>query len=166
VNNISSFLTGALTLYMVVAAGIDLRTRRVPLPLTLPVMALAVGYQIVYGRQWAGLLIAWVVIFLLWKLRFYGGGDAKVLMGMFGFFPCLSLAWAQVAVALMVSLPVLVYKYRHRLTKQAATIGAMVLTGNLPTPSRENYRQNGMPVVWVYALGWLLWLTGTKLYFN
>jgi len=150
-----------ISLFMLAAAVIDLRAHRVPPWLTLPVMGGAVVYQLWVEGDIIGLLITWSVAFLLWKLRFYGGGDAKVLMGLFGFYPMLSLAWAQVVVALVVSIPVLVYKYRHRLIERVATVGAMALTGNLPLPSREDYRRRGIPVVWVYALGWLGWLVVT-----
>lgn len=146
-----------LTCFVSGAAILDLFTRRVAAALTLPVMAGAVVYQLGFGGQWLALLIAWTVIFLLWKLRFYGGGDAKVLMALFGFFPLLSLAWAQVGVSLAVSLPMLVYKYRRRLAEQVTAVGAMAITGNLLPPSREVTRQQGMPAVWVYALGWFVW---------
>ena len=155
--NINSILIGATSLFMLSVAIIDLGTRRVPLWLTLPAMIGAIVYQLWWGGNITGLIIAWGVAFLMWKLKLYGGGDAKVLMALFGFYPLLSLAWAQVAVSLSVAVPWLLFKYRHQLQKSMVTVGTMAVTGNI-FPATRGYRKNGHPVIWVYALGWLLWL--------
>ena len=73
--------TGVLT-----AAALDLRTRRIPNLLTLPMMLIGVAAHLVNpspaGRL-AGILgiCAGLPFFLLWRMQVVGAGDAKLLMG-------------------------------------------------------------------------------------
>ncbi|RME46828.1 MAG: hypothetical protein D6796_08520, partial [Caldilineae bacterium] len=107
--------------------------------------------------QLKGLLLAWGIAFLLWQLRLYGGGDAKVLMVLFGFYPAYTHLWAQIGVALAVSIPWLAFRYRRRWRRALRTVSLLAFTGGLLPASRRVHRTNGIPVTWVFALGWLLW---------
>lgn len=87
----SDLSTGSLVLVAVaavfttVAAVCDLRTRRIPNKLTLPVFFAGWIYQIV-DRGWTGLgdaalgfLVGFGVLFLLWMVGGGGGGDVKLM---------------------------------------------------------------------------------------
>lgn len=76
-------------------AGVfDLAGRRVPNALTLPLLmtALALAAARLTFGQWGpgdvlALVVAWAVCLVAWGLRLFGGGDAKLAMGLLGFFP-------------------------------------------------------------------------------
>jgi len=80
-----------------------------------------------------------------------------VLMVLFGFYPDYAHLWAQIGVALTISLPWLAFRHRRRGWRAARTLALLALTGGLLPPSRHVHRANGVPVVWVFALGWLVW---------
>ena len=90
----------------------DFRTRRVPNVVTYPLMMVGVVRAITFCD--GIFLLYWVVFFTLWTTRFMGGGDAKLLMGLFGLFPDFQLAWLVAFGILVTGLPYLAYKYRHQ----------------------------------------------------
>jgi prepilin peptidase CpaA len=81
----STLLVVVAAVFTAVAAGWDLRTRRIPNVLTLPVFAAGWLYQGV-DRGWAGLgdaalgfLVGFGILFLLWLIGGGGGGDVKLM---------------------------------------------------------------------------------------
>jgi Flp pilus assembly protein protease CpaA len=98
-----------LTVYLVVAAVLDFRTRQVPNWLTLPALvAVAVWrvwqLQFVFLLFWAGCVAAWL-------LNVLGGGDVKLLMVLFGVFPRVELFFLLLAVAGVSIAVVLLVRY-------------------------------------------------------
>ncbi|MGC9553765.1 MAG: A24 family peptidase [Thermoplasmatota archaeon] len=76
------------------AAYVDLKTREIPNRLTLSMMAagLAVSALRVYtGCLWfmvaVPVALAWALSWALWRAGLFGGGDAKLLMGITALFP-------------------------------------------------------------------------------
>jgi Flp pilus assembly protein protease CpaA len=86
-----------LTAYLVLAAAWDLRTRRVPNWLTLPLLAGVLLWRLAqldftFVLYWCACLVAWLVNSL-------GGGDVKLLMMLFGLFPQVELFYLLLIVA-------------------------------------------------------------------
>src|SRR5437870_3309084 len=82
-------LVVSMSLFTALAAVSDIRTRKVPNKLTIPVFFLGLLYQLVF-HQWTGLAdaaagfgIGFGTLFVLWLIGGGGGGDVK-LMGALG----------------------------------------------------------------------------------
>lgn len=145
---------------MFVALGVfiavnDFRSQRVSPALTLTWMWMGIVRAIVLRD--ATFLAFWLMIFLLWSLHFYGGGDAKLLMGLFGLMPDVRLVWITSAVLLVTGVPVLVKKYwrssPHVLVNglsQRAQTGAW-----LPTDEELN---RGVPFAFAYCIAGALYM--------
>ncbi len=148
-----------LTAYLVVLAIGDWRTSKIPWYLTLPPMLAAGVWQVWQGH--GEILGVWLVIFLLWVLRFYGGGDAKVLMFLFALFPAERLLYVLVAVALVVGLPLLWRKYRGQNLVLLAQRAAFRLASGDISPSDQEWSQ-ARPYTWLLALAGIvcLWVYG------
>jgi Flp pilus assembly protein protease CpaA len=148
-----------LTAYLVVLAFWDWRSGKVPWYLTLPAMLTAGVWQVWQGH-WE-ILGVWLVIFLLWVLRFYGGGDAKVLMFLFALFPAERLIYVLVAVALVAGLPLLWRKYRGQNLVLLAQRAAFRLASGDISPTDEEWLQ-ARPYTWLLALSGIvcLWVYG------
>ena len=142
------------------AAAWDAWSAHIPNWLTFPVMLVAGGFRIYDGR-WQ-FLLAWVVIFFLWQANVVGGGDAKLLMGLFALFPEPLFLLVFAAVGLVVRIPLVVRKYwGQRPSELLASAGDRLRTGRF-TPSREELREHGRSYAWTYCLPgavylWLLW---------
>lgn len=87
----------------------DFRTRTVSPAITLPWMTIGLFRALVLKD--VSFLPYWLCIFWLWTMHLYGGGDAKLLMGLTGLWPDTRLVWITSAVLLVVGLPMLVCKY-------------------------------------------------------
>ncbi len=79
----------AVFAFTVVAAVSDIRTRKIPNKMTVPMCVAGLLYQLIFF-QWNGLLAALLgfaagfgIFFLLWMIGSAGGGDVK-LMGALG----------------------------------------------------------------------------------
>jgi prepilin peptidase CpaA len=99
-------LTGAVLLAVLcVACWTDLTTRRIPNWVTVPGMLLGVGLHALQGfGPLAGALLGVAFAFLV-GLPFFigglvGGGDAKLLMAVGGFFGPAEFVWAALAIAI------------------------------------------------------------------
>jgi len=93
----SDYARVALTTYLVLAAVWDLRTRRVPNWLTLPLLAGVLAWRLAqldfaFVPYCCACLGAWLVNSL-------GGGDVKLLMVLFGLFPQVELFYLLLIVA-------------------------------------------------------------------
>jgi Flp pilus assembly protein protease CpaA len=111
-------------LYLAVVGAWDLRTREVPNFLTLPGIALVllwrairVGVLFTKGMPFSSELAFvpyWIGVWMLWLGRAIGGGDAKLLMVLFGVFPRTEFLAVLVAVTGMTMAAVLLWRYGRR----------------------------------------------------
>ena len=86
-----------LTIYLILAAVWDLRTRRVPNWLTLPLLAGVLVWRL---AQWDFTFVPyWCACLAAWLLNSLGGGDVKLLMALFGLFPRVELFYLLLIVA-------------------------------------------------------------------
>ncbi|MBN1887897.1 MAG: prepilin peptidase [Thermoflexales bacterium] len=124
--------------YATVCAVCDARAWTIPNKLTLPALALALVYRAVSGLSapdtWLAAVAGLVLIYVAWQNGFYGGGDAKVLMGLWLVWPVASFL-----VVLCAMFPV--YYLVRRLVRSTPGFPAAV-----PTALG----------VWVYSLSMLL----------
>ena len=149
-----------ITTWLCTAALWDVRTATIPNWLTLPMMAAVGGWRL-YQWSWNVLLI-WAMLYLVWRANILGGGDTKLLMGLFALFPTLDFALIFSAVVLIVSVPLIVA--RHWGKHPADILWAIVdrvQAGRL-LPSREELEEHGQSYAWTFCLPgviylWLLW---------
>jgi prepilin peptidase CpaA len=139
--------------YTVAAAVWDIRVKRIPNKLTLPVFGLGLVYQVAFnglaGLQEGGLgfLIGFGFLFLLWMMGSGGGGDVK-LMGALSVW----LGWWMTLLVLVVSsllasagtFMVLVYSFMtkgNQKTKEQFLATADVVAGE---PLKKETREKRM----------------------
>jgi Flp pilus assembly protein protease CpaA len=154
----------ALTLWLIAISVWDRMQQRVPNVLVLPVMFGALGWQVylavtsgVWGRVWFALL-AWVVLFMLWKVNVFGGGDSKLVMALFALFPEMSFLVLFCAVVIIVSIPLLINKYTKRgLRETLKGAGRRMAKGPL-LPTAEELHTQGSPHCWSLALPGVIYL--------
>lgn len=153
-------LKTTINFWLITVAIWDVRRRKIPNWLTLPVMLAAGGYRL-YEKHWS-LLIAWVILFTLWEMHIIGGGDAKLLMGLYALFPDRSFTLMLAVSVLITSVPYLIAKYRgHSLASLLKGATNRVRTGNA-WPTRDELQERGRSLAWTYCLPgmvylWLLW---------
>ena len=130
----------------------DLRTRRVPNWVTYPLMAVGVLRAIVFLD--ATFLLYWVGLWLLWSAHFMGGGDAKLLMGLFGLFPDFQFAWLVALCILVTGLPYLTYKYRHQWRSIPRALRRMLwrLITRQFLPSQAEFEKDAVPYAFSFCL--------------
>lgn len=134
----------------------DARLRKVPNWLTLPVMLAAGGYGL-YEGHWS-LLIAWAVLFTLWEMHVLGGGDAKLLMGLYALFPERMFILMLAESILITRLPYLIMKYWGRSPAELLTGGLQRLRTGNPWPTRDELQQRGCSLAWTYCLPGVVYL--------
>ena len=143
-----------LSAYLIVAAAWDLRRGIVPNWLTVPALALAGGCQLCQGH-WE-FLQAWAAIFTLWMLRFFGGGDAKLMMALFALFPGVDFLVAFCWVAVAATLPQIVLKYwRTSPLVVVRRLGFRLATGILP--GEGELEASGVRSTWIISLAGMLY---------
>ena len=128
----------------------DFKTRRVPNSITYPLMAIGIARAIAFGD--VSFLLYWAVFFFLWTARFMGGGDAKLLMGLFGLFPNFQLAQVMSASILVTGLPYLLYKYRRQWRTVLRALFWRLITGQL-FPSHAEFDKEAVPFAFSFCLG-------------
>ena len=144
-----------LSAYLALAAAWDLKYRVVPNWLTVPGLAAAGGWQL-YQGHWE-FLQAWAAIFALWMLRFFGGGDAKLMLALFALFPGVSFVVAFSWVALAATLPQIVLKYwRTSPLALAQRLRLRLATGLLP--GEGELEQSGVRSTWIISLAGVLYV--------
>lgn len=119
-----------------IAAGIhDLRTQRISNLISLPAAALALGYQAGRGAMTGAFLFSWIggclFILALWRGGLFGGGDAKMVMGLLAWCPRLE-TWLLVAfwVAAFGLGAIAWYRFRRRIRPDRYPLaGAIALAG-------------------------------------
>ena len=127
----------------------DFRTRRVPNVVTYPLMMVGVVRAIAFCD--GIFLLYWVVFFTLWTTRFMGGGDAKLLMGLFGLFPDFQLAWLVAFGILVTGLPYLAYKYRHQWRTIPRALFWRLITRQF-LPSQAEFEKDAVPYAFSFCL--------------
>lgn len=147
----------AVTLWLVIVSVWDLAQRRIPNVLVLPVMGAALLVQIyeaVIARS-QGLnvaLVAWALIYVLWRAHLFGGGDAKLLMALFALFPTLEFLRVFPVVILAVGIPLLVYRYARQGLSKIKEEWEPQIQERRVLPSQEDLRRRGRPYGWTLAL--------------
>ena len=133
----------------------DFRTQTVSPALTLTWMLLSIVRAVELRDP--TFIAYWFVIFFLWNLNFYGGGDAKLLMGLFGLMPDLRLLWITCAVLVAAGAPVLIKKYwRTSPRVMAQGLSQRAQSGAwLPTDEELN---RGVPFAFAYCLAGALYM--------
>jgi prepilin peptidase CpaA len=119
----STVLVLVAAVFTAVAAGWDLRTRRIPNKLTLPVFALGWVYQGM-DRGWTGLadaglgfLVGFGILFILWVVGGGGGGDVKLMGALsvwLGFRLTLLVMIVSTALVLLIGTTMLVWSAARR----------------------------------------------------
>lgn len=133
----------------------DLRTRRVPNTVTYPLMAIGIVRALAFRD--GGFLIYWGVFFVLWTVRFMGGGDAKLLMGLFGLFPDFRLAQIVAASIMVTGIPYLLFKYRRDWRTVPRTLVWRILSHQL-LPSEEEFEGQAVPYAFSFCLAGAVYL--------
>jgi len=147
----------AITLWLVIVSAWDLAQRRIPNLLVLPVMGAALLlqlYEAIAARSQGlmGALVAWALIYILWRAHVFGGGDAKLLMALFAIFPTMEFLRVFPVVILAVGIPLLVYRYaRQGLPKIKEEWEPQIRQRRL-VPSEQDLRRRGRPYGWTLAL--------------
>lgn len=136
----------------------DFKTRRVPNTVTYPLMAIGIVRAMAYRD--GIFLLYWAVLFALWTARFMGGGDAKLLMGLFGLFPDFQLAWFVAVSILVTGLPYLAYKYRHqwRTIPRALQRVLWRLVTLQFLPSQAEFEKEAVPYAFSFCLAGAVYL--------
>jgi Flp pilus assembly protein protease CpaA len=127
----------------------DFKTRLVPNTITYPLMLIGLVRAITFRD--GIFLIYWAVLFALWTVRFMGGGDAKLLMGLFGLYPDFQLVWFVAASILVTGLPYLAYKYRREWRTIPRAIFWRLLTRQF-LPSQAEFEKEAVPYAFSFCL--------------
>ncbi|MCD6519103.1 MAG: prepilin peptidase [Anaerolineae bacterium] len=152
-----------ITVWLVTVSAWDRLQRRIPNALVLPVMFGALGWQI-----WRALfqnekgvffaLAAWGILFSLWQLHFFGGGDTKLLMALFALFPTARFLLLFCIIVLVVSLPLLAFKYfRRGWREKLRQVHQRARQGQI-LPTAEDLQREGRPHCWSLALPGVIYL--------
>ena len=94
-------------------------------------------------------LAIWVLLYLIWRMNIMGGGDAKLLMGLFALFPTYEFALIFSVLVLAALTPTMIVRH----------------WGKRPSdllPTQEELRTKGQQYAWVFCLPgvvylWWLW---------
>jgi len=172
-----------LTAWLIAVAVRDLRTGIIPNWLTLSMMGLIGGFRVLQGVSYivrtaqpqvnvgtpwlsdpqalvnlALIFVAWFLFYLMWQLNIMGGGDTKLLMGLFALFPTTDFALFFAVVVVIISVPLII---RQHWGKSLASIGWGIF-GRLSTgqffPTRDELVARGRRYAWVFCLPGVLYL--------
>lgn len=145
-----------LTAWLVAISIWDVRTARIPNWLTFPVM-LGAGIWRLYQGVWIVLPI-WVLLYVIWRVNIVGGGDAKLLMGLFALFPTFEFAFLFAVVVLVVSLPLLYRKHWWRRPAEMAQGVVQRINSGQIFPTQEELHSEGEQYAWTLVLPGLIYL--------
>ena len=146
---------GAMSVLLLGISLNDFRTHRVPNGVTYPLML--VGLIRAMAMADAVFVIYWLVFFSLWQMRFMGGGDAKLLMGLFGLFPDFQFAWLMAASILVTGVPYLLLKYRNQWrTVPRAHIWGLITRQLHPT--QGEFESEAVPYAFSFCLAGVVYL--------
>ena len=139
---------GMIALFIWISIN-DFKTQRVPNAVTYPLMVVGILRAIAFRD--GIFLLYWVVFFTLWTTRFMGGGDAKLLMGLFGLFPDFQLAWLVALSILVTGLPYLAYKYRHQWRTIPRALFWRLITRQF-LPDQAEFEKDAVPYAFSFCL--------------
>jgi len=152
-----------MTFWLVAVAVWDSLARRIPNWLVVPVALLALGWQVyeaVRGKP-EGLVFclgAWVVLYTMWRVHVFGGGDAKFLMALFAIFPTGQFLLLFSLVVLAVSIPIIVVRHvLPRLSRAPRKAPSRTPEQGL-LPTAEALRTRGQNFSWTFALPGVIYL--------
>ena len=154
----------AITVWLIVISVWDRMHRRVPNVLVLPAMLGALVYQVyqsVTSGEWNRLLfivVVWAAVFMLWRLHVFGGGDAKLLMALFAFFPTVQFLVLFSVVVLIVSVPLLIVKYARRGFRTSLRGAGQRIASGQVLPTEQELQTQGSPHCWSLALPGVIYL--------
>lgn len=152
--------------FTVAAAVSDLRSRRIPNAMTVPMFVLGLIYQAVF-HQWAGLADAgqafgmgFGILLVLWLVGGGGGGDVKLMGALsvwLGFHLTLLVLITSTCLVLFGTVGVVVYSVcrrgmRRTKAKYVASSEPAKGQGKKRKPSVETLRQRQQRRVMAYAL--------------
>ena len=147
-------VTGAL----MTMAVVDRKTGQVPLGLTWPFMlagafaaaarAITLDFRV---------LPYWLAVLLVFHWNILGGGDAKLLLGVFGLYPTPAMLLAHTIVVLVRSVGTTIYRYRHQALSHFLKTNLSFLKVGV---TDEELQKRGIRATWGYALATalVLWL--------
>jgi Flp pilus assembly protein protease CpaA len=150
----------ALTAWLVVVSVWDWRRAIIPNWLTLPVMLTAGGVRLYQGHL--HVLAIWVLLYLIWRVNIVGGGDAKLLMGLFALFPPYEFALLFSILVLAVSVPMIIARHWGKRPSDLAAAVADRIGQDRLLPTREELETKGRQYAWTFCLPgavylWWLW---------
>ena len=106
-------LRALLLATILIAAGIaDLVNGIVPIEITYPLMLSGIVRAIIMGDP--SFLLYWFALAIIYLFNVIGGGDVKLLMGMFGLWPHMEFFIVMEIVVIASHLPIVLYRrFRH-----------------------------------------------------
>lgn len=124
--------------------------------LTVPVMFITAGARL-YQGQWH-ILLVWALVFLIWLLHIMGGGDAKLLMGLFALFPTREffLLFGTVVIAILVV--ILLRKYWGQSPRALLRSVVERLEANQALPTEDELEKKGQRYAWVFCVPGIIYL--------
>ena len=151
-----------ISAWLVAVAAWDRAERRIPNALVLPVLGAVLAwrlYQAVSQRTLTYLwwmLLAWGVIVALWALHWWGGGDAKFLMVLFGTFPTAEFTLLLALAIVLCEAP----RWWIRRRRGSTPRQNPPLTSSLGNwlPSAQALRTHGHADAWMLALAGLVYV--------
>ncbi len=102
-------LRALLLATILIAAGIaDLVNGIVPIEITYPLMLASIVRAIITGDP--SFLLYWFALAIIYLFNVIGGGDVKLLMGMFGLWPHMEFFIVMEIVVIVTHLPIVLYR--------------------------------------------------------
>ena len=153
----------AATLWLITVSVWDHLEQRVPNWLVLPVMFGAFLWQL-YSSLVKGssgipfVAFSWVILFIMWRVHIFGGGDTKFLMALFALFPTKQFLILFSLVVLLVSIPLLVLRYARTGLLNAIRRAGRRLSEGHPLPTADELQAKGRPHCWSLALPGVIYL--------
>ncbi|MEO1996433.1 MAG: A24 family peptidase [Planctomycetaceae bacterium] len=159
-------LLGFVGVFTVATAVSDLRSRRIPNAMTVPMFVLGLIYQAVFN-QWAGLADAgqafamgFGILLVLWLVGGGGGGDVKLMGALsvwLGFYLTLLVLVTSTVLVLFGTMAVVIYSVTRRgvrktQAKYVASSEAGKGKGKKHKPAVETLRQRQQRRMMAYAL--------------
>lgn len=127
--------------------------RRLPRTVTAPLTLLNVLFA--QNAGYGEVTIVWLIAYLLWDVvPLLGGGDAQLVMGLFGLYPDLRLVWGWLAAQAIVIPIVLIRRYRTR----AVRVVAQTTMDFLARPSATPAQTTRIPGAVLIAIPSLIYL--------
>lgn len=146
---------GAFLMVLAAISVCDWRTRGIPAEVTVEILGVGMVFGLMrLARNDASALPFWMGTYVLWRTRLMGGGDAKLLMGVFGLWPDVALLRLIAALMLASGVLILVARYRLDAPRRLAQNGASFVAHRfaLPAGAHED------AATWVYALAIALYV--------